>query len=123
MNRVEKQQKGIVDAGIGVEGTELDFAQECCCHYKLTPRDEKELKRLQNRLNRIIGQLNGVSRMLEENRYCGDILTQIGAIESALQSFGYEVLKSHMESCVVEEIQTGNIGVIEETVDLIKKLK
>ena len=100
----------------------MDFAQECCCHYKLTPRDEKELKRLQNRLNRIIGQLNGIGRMLEENRYCGDVLTQIAAIESALQSFGYEVLKSHMESCVLEEIQKGNNAVIAETVDLIKNL-
>ena len=93
------------------------------CHLKSTPRSEKELKLLQNRLNRIVGQLNGVGRMLEENRYCGDVLTQIAAVESALQSFGYEVLKSHMESCVVEEIQTGNTEVIAETVDLIKKLK
>ena len=93
------------------------------CHFKQTPRDENELRLLQNRLHRMIGQLNGVSRMLEENRYCGEVLTQIAAIESALQSFGYEVLKSHMESCVVEEIKKGNTGVIGETVDLIKKLK
>lgn len=93
------------------------------CHLKNTPRDEKELKRLQNRLNRIVGQLNGVSRMLEENRYCGDVLIQIAAIESALQSFGHEVLKSHMETCVVEEIQKGNTEVIAETAELIKKLK
>lgn len=93
------------------------------CHLKSTPRDEKELKRLQNRLNRIVGQLNGVGRMLEENRYCGDVLVQIAAIESALQSFGHEVLKSHMETCVVEEIQKGNTAVIAETAELIKKLK
>lgn len=94
-----------------------------CCHKKATPRTEKELKQLKNRLNRVIGQLNGIGKMLDENRYCGDILTQIAAVESALQSFGYEVLKSHMESCVVEEIQKGNTIVVEETVELIKKLK
>ena len=49
---------------------------ECChCHQKATPRSEKERKQLQNRLSRMSGQLNGISRMLEENRYCGDILT------------------------------------------------
>ena len=61
----------------------------CCCRTKTTPRQEKELKQLQNRLNRIIGQMNGIGKMLEENRYCGDILTQVAAVESALQSFGY----------------------------------
>ena len=102
----------------------VTIQEECpACHLKQTPRDENELRLLQNRLHRMIGQLNGVSRMLEENRYCGEVLTQIAAIESALQSFGYEVLKSHMESCVAEEIKRGNTGVIAETVDLIKKLK
>ena len=63
---------------------------ECChCHQKATPRSEKEKKQLQNRLSRMAGQLNGISRMLEENRYCGDILTQVAAVESALQAFGY----------------------------------
>ena len=53
---------------------------ECChCHQKATPRSEKERKQLQNRLSRMSGQLNGISRMLEENRYCGDILTQVAA--------------------------------------------
>ena len=44
---------------------------DCNCHYKSTPRSETELKLLQNRLKRMIGQLNGIGRMLEENRYCG----------------------------------------------------
>lgn len=94
-----------------------------CCHTKATPRQEQELKQLKNRLNRIIGQLNGIGKMLDENRYCGDILTQIAAVESALQSFGYVILKEHMETCVVEEIRNGNEAVVEEAVELIKKLK
>ena len=71
----------------------------------------------------MIGQLSGIGKMLDENRYCGDILTQVAAVESALQSFGYMILKEHMESCVVEEIQKGNIAVVDEAVELIKKLK
>ena len=106
-----------------VEQNRKDMVECPHCHLKRTPRDEQELKRLQNRLNRIVGQLNGIGRMLEENRYCGDVLIQIAAIESALQAFGHEVLKSHMETCVVEEIQKGNTSVIAETAELIKKLK
>ena len=97
---------------------------KCChCHQKATPRSETERKQLQNRLSRMTGQLNGISRMLEENRYCGDILTQVAAVESALQAFGYAILKEHMETCVVEEIRKGNTAIVEEAVDLVKKLK
>ena len=88
-----------------------------------TPRSEKERKQLQNRLSRMSGQLNGISRMLEENRYCGDILTQVAAVESALQAFGYAILKEHMETCVVEEIRKGNTAIVDEAVELVKKLK
>ena len=61
--------------------------------------------------------------MLEDNRYCGDILVQVAAVESALQSFGYLVLQNHLETCVVEEVQKGNTKIMEEAVELIKKLK
>ena len=91
-----------------------------CCRTKHTPRTIDQQKQLQNRLSRMAGQL---SRMLEENRYCGDILTQIAAVESALQSFGYVILKEHMETCVVEEIRNGNSQIIGEAVELVKKLK
>ncbi len=93
------------------------------CRTKHTPRDEKQRRQLQNRLNRMAGQLNGISRMLEENRYCGDILTQVAAVESALQSFGYLILQEHMETCVVEEIRSGNTQIVEEVTELVKKLK
>lgn len=96
---------------------------DCQCHLKSTPREGKELKQLKNRLNRIVGQLNGIGRMLDENRYCGEILNQVAAVESALQSFGYLILQEHMETCVVEEIQKGNTAVVEEAVELVKKLK
>jgi len=97
--------------------------EACCCHQKSTPREEKELRQLKNRINRMVGQLNGIGRMLDENRYCGEILTQVAAVESALQAFGYAVLQEHMKTCVVEEIQKGNTAVVEEAVELVKKLK
>lgn len=96
---------------------------ECCCQQKNTPRSEQTLRQLRNRINRIIGQLNGIQKMLDENRYCGDVLTQIAAAESALQSVGYIVLQEHMQTCVAEQIKMGNTEIMIEAVDLIKKLK
>lgn len=96
---------------------------EDTCKMKHTPRDPQLLKSLQNRLSRIVGQLGGIRTMLDEGRYCGDILTQVAAVESALQSFGYLVLQEHMETCMVEELRNGNAEIIEEAVALIKKLK
>lgn len=94
-----------------------------CCNHKHTPRSEETVKVLQNRLNRMIGQLGGIKNMLDDNRYCGDILTQISAVESALQSFGYIVLKEHMETCVAEKVRNGDGEIMDETLELIKKLK
>ncbi len=98
-------------------------SSECCCRHKDTPRSEQTLRQLRNRINRIVGQLNGIQKMLDENRYCGDILTQIAAAESALQSVGYIVLQEHMQTCVAEQIRMGNTEIMTEAVDLIKKLK
>ena len=52
---------------------------ENCCHEKSkrTPRDDELLKNIKQRMNRISGQVNGINKMLDENRYCGDILIQI----------------------------------------------
>ncbi|MDD6492436.1 MAG: metal-sensing transcriptional repressor [Firmicutes bacterium] len=90
---------------------------------KKEKRSEEQCKQLKNRISRMVGQLNGINRMLEENRYCGEILTQVAAVESALQSFGYIVLKEHLETCVVEGIQNGNDKMMEEVIELVKKLK
>ena len=95
----------------------------CCSHQKHTPRSEEQLKSLNSRLNRIIGQLGGIKNMLEDNRYCGDILIQLSAVQSALESFGYEILGEHLRTCVVENVQSGNTQILDEALALIKKLK
>lgn len=94
-----------------------------CIKHKHHPRNEEELKTLKNRLHRMTGQLSGIENMLDENRYCGDILIQVAAVEKALQSFGYLLLASHMSTCVVEEINKGNMETLDELMKLIKKLK
>ena len=85
-------------------------------------RDEEELRKLMNRLNRIEGQVRGVKKMLEEEQYCVDILTQVSAIQAALNAFNKELLSRHIHSCVVEEIQKGNTDVVDELCESIKKL-
>ena len=103
------------------EHTDRESDGDCRC--KSSPREEKTVRQLQSRMNRIIGQLNGIKKMLDETRYCGDILIQVAAAESALQAFGYMILQDHMETCVTEEIIKGNPNIVDETVTLIKKLK
>ena len=90
---------------------------------KHTPRSEEEVKMLKNRLHRMMGQLSGIEKMLDEGRYCGDILIQVSALESALQSLGYLILHDHLETCVREKVQEKDPEIMNEVMMLIKKLK
>ena len=63
--------------------------------------NEEARKKLKSRVNRIAGQVAGVQRMIDEDRYCVDVLHQIAAVRSALDSLGVELLTRHLESCVV----------------------
>jgi CsoR family transcriptional regulator, copper-sensing transcriptional repressor len=56
---------------------------------------------IQRRANRIAGQIGGIQRMIEEDRYCVDILNQISAVRSALDALGVELLTSHLQTCVI----------------------
>ncbi|MDD2627369.1 MAG: metal-sensing transcriptional repressor [Clostridia bacterium] len=90
--------------------------------YKVRVRTEKEKKSYITRLNKISGQINGIKNMMEEDRYCGDVLIQVSAADKALKSFANVVLKNHLETCVINEIKSGNNKVIDEAMTLIKRL-
>ena len=92
-----------------------------CCHTKHTPRSDALKGNVSKRLNRAIGQLNGIKTMVEEDRYCGDVLTQLAAVESAIKSVRRLVLQDHLETCVVERVQEGDTEVIEELMTLLKQ--
>lgn len=92
-----------------------------CCHHKETPRSKELQASLQKRLNRAIGQLNGVKSMIDDNRYCGDVLTQLAAAESAVHRVSALMLQNHLETCVVDQIKQGNVEVIDEVMLLLKK--
>ena len=90
--------------------------------HKSTPRNEQDIKNLKLRLSKINGQVNGVVKMIDDNRYCKDILIQISAIESALKEVGYLVLKEHLLTCVSDDVKNNNNTSLIESFDLAKKL-
>ena len=92
-----------------------------CCHTKHTPRSEELKRSIARRVNRAIGQLNGIRQMVEEDRYCGDVLTQRAAVESAVKAISRMVMQDHLETCVVERIQDGDTQVTDEVMSLFKK--
>ena len=95
----------------------------CCgnCEKKKV-RDEKEYKDLIHRLKRIEGQVRGVQDMVEQDRYCVDILTQVSAIQSALNSFNKVLLSNHIKTCVVEDSRDGQEDAVDELCRTIQKL-
>ena len=95
--------------------------QTCACKLKHTPRSDALQADVQKRLNRAIGQLNGVKSMIEDNRYCGDVLTQLAAAESAVRRVSEMLLEEHMRTCVVEEVRGGNDEVIDEVMGLMRR--
>lgn len=102
---------------------EYALETECpCCGAKHKERSEEEKKDLMNRLKRIEGQVRGVERMLDEDVYCTDILIQVSAITSALNSFNKVLLSNHVKTCVADNLKAGNDEVIDELLDTLTKL-
>ena len=93
------------------------------CRHKETPRSTDMQEDVQRRLNRAIGQLNGVKDMIDDNRYCGDVLTQLAAAESAVRRVSEMVLEEHMRTCVIEEVRGGNDEVIDEVMTLMRRFR
>ena len=93
----------------------------CCCH-KTKHRSEEEYKTLINRLSRIEGQVRGVRKMVENDAYCVDILTQVSAIQAALNGFNRELLSNHIRTCVMDDIRNGNDEIVDELVQTLQKL-
>lgn len=92
-----------------------------CCH-KTKRREPDERNALQNRLKRIEGQVRGLQKMLAADAYCTDILTQVAAVQSALNAFNKELLESHIRTCVVRDIRNGDDAVVSDLVRTIRKL-
>lgn len=86
-----------------------------------TYRTEEEKKQLIHRLNRISGQVEGIKKMIEEDRYCDDLLTQILAVDKAVKSLSSVILEKHMYSCIKKEVSEGNLEVVDEVMQLFRR--
>ncbi len=95
--------------------------ENCCCH-KTKVRDEREVKDLITRLNRIEGQIRGIKGMIERDAYCTDVLTQVSAASSALNSFTKVLLANHIKTCVAQDIREGKDETVDELVNTLQKL-
>ena len=92
------------------------------CSARKKHRTDDERKALIKRLRMAEGQIRGIQRMVEEDAYCPDILIQVSAVTSALNSFNRELLACHIKSCVAEDIRGGDDGAIDELVNILQKL-
>ena len=91
----------------------------CCRHKDRTPEEHTALL---NRLSRIEGQVRGIRGMLEKDAYCVDILVQVAAANSALNSFSKELLAQHISTCVADDLRAGSEAKLDELVNLLPKL-
>ncbi|WP_281392410.1 metal-sensing transcriptional repressor [Salicibibacter cibi] len=86
------------------------------------PRTQDEMDKVNNRLKRIEGQVRGIQKMVEDDRYCVDILVQISAIQSALDNVGFAITERHIKHCVSDAIKQGEgKETIEELMTVLKQ--
>ena len=91
-------------------------------HERTTLRDAALKDDLLARLKRIEGQVKGVTRMVEHDVYCDNILHQVAAVRAALDAVGKQVLENHLRGCLVDRIQAGEIEVVDELMVTVKTL-
>lgn len=82
----------------------------------------KNQKSVIDRLNKVEGQIRGIKNMIERESYCDDIINQIEASRSALHSVQIILLESHIKNCVVDQLQQGDLDVVDEILKTFKKL-
>ena len=95
---------------------------EQCCRNKTKKRPAEEAKSLLNSSSRIEGQVRGLKDMLQRDAYCPDILVQVSAVTAALNSFGKELLASHIHTCVADGLRAGDDSVVDELMSTLQKL-
>lgn len=104
---------------------EFLLEEDSCCSVssdRKSHHSDKVKKNLVTRLNRIEGQIRGIKGLIEKDTYCDDVITQISATQSALNSVAKLLLEGHLKSCVVERIQEGDMEVLDEVLITVQRL-
>ena len=91
-----------------------------CCNKK-TLRSDEEKKLIINRLNRISGQVNGITKMIENDAYCNDVLIQLSAVKNSVKSLSSHILENHLYTCVTNDLENGELEAIDELISLFKR--
>ena len=94
--------------------------EDNCCNKK-TKRGTDEKKLITNRLNRISGQISGIKKMIENDAYCNDVLIQLKAAQSSIQSLSNHILENHLYNCVTRDLENGEFDTIDELISLFKR--
>ena len=100
----------------------LEMEETHTHHHHLSHHHSPEEKKRQlNRLSRVIGHLQHVKRMIEEDQDCADVLMQLSATRSALTGLGKEIINEHITHCITHAVQDGDMEAIEEFQKAIEK--
>ena len=91
-----------------------------CCN-KTTKRSTDQKKLIINRLNRISGQINGITKMIENDAYCNDVLVQLSAVKNSVKSLSSHILENHLYTCVSRDLENGDFDTIDELISLFKR--
>jgi len=91
-------------------------------HTRIAHHSYETKNQMVKRMNRIEGQIRGITKMIENDVYCDDILHQFLSVESAIKGVKTQLLEAHMKSCVIQQIQDGEIEVVDELLQTIKKM-
>ena len=91
-----------------------------CCNKK-TERGPEDKKLIINRLNRISGQINGITKMIENDAYCNDVLIQLSAVKNSVKSLSTHILENHLYMCVARDLENGELDTIGELISLFKR--
>ena len=90
-------------------------------HNHSHTHDPAEIKKIVNRLAKSIGHLESVKRMIEDGRDCADVLVQLAAVRSEINNAGKQLLKEHMEHCIVEAVEENDSEAVARLSDVIDK--
>lgn len=97
--------------------------KKCCCAERSKLRTQEEKNNLEKRVNRIIGQMNGIKNMIKDDRYCSDIIIQLSAIDKAIKSLANLMIDNHIRTCVVEHIKNDDYSDIEDISTFFKRFQ
>lgn len=91
--------------------------------FKIVPRQNDKKNKLVNRMKRLIGQMNGITKMIEDDRYCDDILIQLSAVDKSIKSLANTILDEHIHTCLLESIKQEKYEVLDEITQLFRRFQ